>query len=49
MLLWEKFKKFYRTSAENRMGIYNILAFLIVPIIGMTLLYVLVRIFWMKA
>lgn len=48
MSLWEKFKNFYKASAENRLGFYNLLAFLVVPTIGMAILYVLVRIFWLK-
>ncbi|VEB35691.1 Uncharacterised protein [Legionella cherrii] len=49
MSLWKKFKAFYNASAENRIGFYNFLAFLIIPILGMTILYVLVRIFWIRA
>lgn len=49
MSLWKRFKKFYKASAENRIGFFNILAFLVVPAIGMTVLYIVVRIFWMKS
>ncbi|MEI6095263.1 MAG: hypothetical protein WCR08_07375 [Gammaproteobacteria bacterium] len=48
MSLWVKFKKFYQSSAENRLGFYNLLAFFIVPTIGMAILYLFVRIFWIK-
>ncbi|KTC89106.1 hypothetical protein Ldro_0764 [Legionella drozanskii LLAP-1] len=44
---WKIFKKFYNKSAENRIGFYNFLGFIVIPIIGMTILYILVRIFWM--
>jgi hypothetical protein len=47
MSLWKKFKKFYKASAENRIGFYNFLGMLIIPIIGMTILYIFVRIFWL--
>ncbi len=43
---WKIFKKFYNRSAENRIGFYNLLAFIIIPIIGMTIVYILVHIFW---
>ncbi len=46
MSLWQKFKKFYKASSENRMSFFNILAFAVVPIIGMAILYILVHIFW---
>ncbi|CAM3197394.1 Sugar ABC transporter permease [Legionella anisa] len=49
MSLWKKFKAFYNASPENRIGFYNFLAFLVIPILGMTILYVLVRIFWISA
>lgn len=48
MSLWEKFKNFYKASPENRLGFYNLLAFLVVPAIGMAILYLLVHIFWIK-
>lgn len=44
---WKIFKNFYNKSAENRIGFYNFLGFIVIPIIGMTILYILVRIFWM--
>jgi len=40
------FKKFYNKSSENRIGFYNFLGFIVIPIIGMSILYILVRIFW---
>ncbi|QLZ68184.1 hypothetical protein FOLKNPGA_00962 [Legionella sp. PC1000] len=49
MSLWKKFKAFYNASPENRIGFYNVLAFLVIPILGMATLYVLVRIFWINA
>lgn len=45
--IWEKFKTYYKASAENRMGFYNLLGFLIIPIVGMSILYILVRIYWL--
>lgn len=48
ILVWKKIKNFYKASPENRMGIFNLLAFLVVPTIGMAILYLLVRIFWIK-
>lgn len=47
MSLWKKFKKFYAASPENRIGFYNFLAFIVVPVIGMTLLYIFVHVFWL--
>lgn len=47
MLLLKKLKAFYRSSVENRMQIHLFLGFVIIPIIGMTILYVCVRLFWM--
>jgi len=43
---WKQFKAFYHASSENRIGIYNILAFIIIPTIGMMSLYVWATIFW---
>ncbi len=48
MSLWKKFKKFYKASTEHKIEVYNILALLVVPAIGMAILYILVRIFWIK-
>ncbi|STX54493.1 Uncharacterised protein [Legionella geestiana] len=45
--LWLKFKAFYNASAENRINFYNFLAFIVIPVIGMSLLYIFVRIFWL--
>lgn len=47
MSLLQKFKKFYRASAENRIQIHLFLGFVIVPVIGMTLLYIFVKVFWL--
>ncbi|CAM3677825.1 hypothetical protein [Legionella longbeachae] len=49
MSIWKKFKEFYTASAENRIGFYTFLGFLVIPILGMTILYILVRIFWIRA
>jgi len=47
MSLFKKLKKFYRASSENRTQIRLFFAFVIIPVIGMTLLYIWVRLFWM--
>ncbi|KTC70234.1 hypothetical protein Lbir_1817 [Legionella birminghamensis] len=47
MGLFKKFKKFYKSSAENRIQTHVFLAFLIIPVIGMIGLYVWVNIFWL--
>jgi hypothetical protein len=47
MSIFKKFKKFYRASAENRIQFYVFLGFVILPVIGMTILYICVRIFWL--
>ena len=47
-MLWlQRFKKFYRASAENRIQLYLLLGFLIIPIVGMTLLYIFVQLYWL--
>jgi hypothetical protein len=44
---FKKIKAFYRASAENRTQIHLFLGFIVIPIIGMTVLYVLVyRYLW---
>lgn len=48
MSLLEKFKKFYRASAENRIQLFVFLGFVIIPVIGMTTLYIWVNIYWIK-
>ena len=45
---WQRFKKFYNASAENRIGFYTFLGFFIIPAIGMIVFYILVMIFWVK-
>lgn len=45
MSLIKKFKKFYR-SPENRIQFHLFLGFVIVPVVGMTLLYLYVITFW---
>ncbi|CAM4493398.1 MAG: hypothetical protein LEGION0403_FIIPPAGN_00468 [Legionella sp.] len=47
MSLLKRFKKFYQSSAENRIQIHVFLGFVIIPIIGMALLYIFVRTFWL--
>ncbi len=47
MSIFKKFKKFYKASAENRIQIHLFLGFVIIPVLGMSILYLLVRIFWM--
>lgn len=47
MSIFKKFKKFYRSSAENRIQIYLFLGFVIIPVIGMTILYIYVNVFWL--
>ena len=47
MSIFKRFKEFYRASAENRIQTYVFLGFLVIPIIGMSLLYIWVRLFWL--
>ncbi|WP_203456642.1 hypothetical protein [Legionella sp. MW5194] len=47
MSLLAKVKEYYRASAENRLQIHLFLGFVIIPVIGMTLLYLFVLIFWL--
>lgn len=47
MSIFKKLKKFYQTSSENRRQIHLLLAFLIIPVIGMSLLYIYVNLFWL--
>lgn len=47
MNLLRKLKKYYRASSENRIQIHLFLGFVIIPVIGMTVLYICVRMFWM--
>jgi len=47
MSIFKKFRQFYKASAENRRQIHLFLAFVIIPIIGMTGLYIWVRVFWL--
>lgn len=46
MSIFDKLKKFYRSSSENKTQMIVFLGFMIVPVIGMTVLYILVRVFW---
>jgi hypothetical protein len=48
LTLWKKLKAFYNRSAENRMQIINLFAFLIMPMLGMAILYIVVRVFFLK-
>ncbi len=47
MLLFKKLKKFYKASPENKRQIHVFLGFLVIPVIGMTLLYLYVVFFWL--
>jgi len=47
MSLLKKLKEFYAASSENRTQIHVFLAFLIIPVIGMSLLYLFVLLFWL--
>lgn len=47
MSLLQKFKKFYRASAENRIQFYVFLGFVVIPVVGMSILYICVRTFWL--
>ncbi|HHF7345131.1 MULTISPECIES: hypothetical protein [Legionella] len=47
MSVFKKLKKFYQASAENRTQIHVFLGFLVIPVIGMSLLYAYVCIFWL--
>lgn len=47
MSIIKKFMKFYRASAENRTQIHLFIGFLVIPIVGMSALYIWVRLFWM--
>jgi len=47
MSILKKLKNFYHASAENKTQIYLFLGFVIVPIIGMSLLLIWVHIFWL--
>lgn len=47
MTILQKLKQFYRASAENRRQLHLLFAFLIIPLIGMSLLYVYVNLFWL--
>lgn len=48
MTIFSKLKKFYQSSAENRRQIHLFLAFLVIPLIGLSLLYIYVNLFWLK-
>ncbi len=47
MSILKKLKDFYNASSENRIQFYVFLGFIVIPIVGMSLLYILVRIFWL--
>jgi hypothetical protein len=46
-VIWQKFKKFYNASEENKIGVFNFLAFLLIPAVGLMILYIIARTFWM--
>lgn len=45
MSLFKKLKNFYNESPENKTQVYVFLGFVVIPIVGMMLLYIVVRIF----
>jgi hypothetical protein len=45
LTFWNGFKQFYAASAENRIQIKLFLGFVIIPVIGMTMLYIYVNLF----
>ncbi|STX51426.1 Uncharacterised protein [Legionella busanensis] len=47
MSIFKRLIKNYRKSSENRIQFIIFLGFVIVPIIGMALLYIIVNIFWL--
>ncbi|SFL72741.1 hypothetical protein [Legionella jamestowniensis] len=47
MSIWQRLKKFYNASSENKTQIHVFLGFVIVPVIGMSLLYLYVNLFWL--
>lgn len=47
MSLFKRFKQFYQGSAENKTQTHLFLAFILIPVIGMSLLYIFVRVFWL--
>lgn len=47
MSFLKKLKAFYQKSPENRTQIHVFLGFVIVPVVGMSILYIVVRIFWL--
>jgi hypothetical protein len=47
MSLYKKLKTFYKASPENKLQVHAFFAFLIIPFIGMTLLYLYVNVFVM--
>ncbi|CEK11260.1 hypothetical protein [Legionella hackeliae] len=47
MSIFQRLKKFYNASPENRTQILVFLGFVIVPVVGMSLLYLYVNIFWL--
>jgi len=47
MSILKKLLKFFRSSTENRTQLYLFLGFVIIPVIGMTALYVWVNLFWL--
>lgn len=41
MSLYQKFKKFYFRSEENRMELFQIIGFIVLPIVGMAILFII--------
>jgi phage shock protein PspC (stress-responsive transcriptional regulator) len=49
MFNFKKLKEFYKASNENKIQLFNILAFIVVPIAIMIILYILARHFYPEA
>ncbi|ASQ45392.1 hypothetical protein clem_04170 [Legionella clemsonensis] len=47
MSFLQRLKKFYKASSENKTQIHVFLGFVIIPVVGMLLLYLYVNIFWL--
>lgn len=49
MSMFKKLKNFYHASPENRTQCHVFLGFVVIPIVGMSILYIVVRIFLIKS
>lgn len=45
--LLQQFSKYYRATPENRTGVHLVLGYFVIPIIGMSLLYVFMVYFYL--